>query len=558
MAIGGNQVGKNMSTDARVKNGMSKGSKNSMQSKIIGFATRKIKNRAPRMTKLNTISIKSSTIDQPCPQTDSKPPAEMIQRNGDSAQTDSKPPAETNQKNKNGAKTDSKTPADMIQGNENCAKTDPKPPADMIQRNENGTKTDLKPLAETIQRNANQSGSNPVSITDKSVTGEMKKDYVMILNQNNPLKFVIKRSQTEIKQEPGLHDSGYQEGNENADPEQHRDLSLSQNQSTLMSDSSFTASDHNKASFVNPHQASFNYISKRLLSQNVANLSFNSKFRQTKITPTLSDPTINHSAFGRSMFNQHLGKQKPMFNQHLGKQKPMFNQHPGTQRPTMILRKIVMGNPTTKQINTINPASPKIVIQRIPNSGPIVKNPPIGNRSNTITMSQALSNQKSKMFVITPSVLKLIPKHNLINTSTSNVTNPDLFTAASKNVFFNQAQTKPATATSPNPSFNTLTMKQEIKTEIKEEHMLTAMKQEPLLTAMKQEPMLTAVKQEPYDDYWPVIPQSQSEVELDAILRRDIKKELLPFDIQEKLELLKLNEKPNPPPCGCIQTGASK
>ena len=160
MAIGGNQVGKNMSTDARVKNGMSKGSKNSMQSKIIGFATRKIKNRAPSMTKLNTISIKSSTIDQPCPQTDSKPPAEMIQRNGDSAQTDSKPPAETNQKNKNGAKTDSKTPADMIQGNENCAKTDPKPPADMIQRNENGTKTDLKPLAETIQRNANQSGSN--------------------------------------------------------------------------------------------------------------------------------------------------------------------------------------------------------------------------------------------------------------------------------------------------------------------------------------------------------------------------------------------------------------
>jgi hypothetical protein len=72
----------------------------------------------------------------------------------------------------------------------------------------------------------------------------------------------------------------------------------------------------------------------------------------------------------------------------------------------------------------------------------------------------------------------------------------------------------------------------EIKTEIKEE---------------------VEVKQEPFDDYWPEIPASQSNVGLDQILRKDIKRECLPFEVQEKLQMLMINEKPVPPPCGCIQ-----
>ena len=63
--------------------------------------------------------------------------------------------------------------------------------------------------------------------------------------------------------------------------------------------------------------------------------------------------------------------------------------------------------------------------------------------------------------------------------------------------------------------------------------------------------MLTEVKQEPTDDYWPALPSLPSEIEIDQILRLDIKREALPFEVQERLEILKNNDRPVPPPCGC-------
>ena len=70
-------------------------------------------------------------------------------------------------------------------------------------------------------------------------------------------------------------------------------------------------------------------------------------------------------------------------------------------------------------------------------------------------------------------------------------------------------------------------------------------------TEIKEEPMLTEVKQEPTDDYWPALPSLPSEIEIDQILRQDIKREALPFEVQERLEILKNNDRPVPPPCGC-------
>ena len=47
--------------------------------------------------------------------------------------------------------------------------------------------------------------------------------------------------------------------------------------------------------------------------------------------------------------------------------------------------------------------------------------------------------------------------------------------------------------------------------------------------------MLSEVKQEPTDDYWPALPSLPSEIEIDQILRQDIKREALPFEVQERL-----------------------
>ena len=64
----------------------------------------------------------------------------------------------------------------------------------------------------------------------------------------------------------------------------------------------------------------------------------------------------------------------------------------------------------------------------------------------------------------------------------------------------------------------------------------------------------TEIKEE-VDDFWPDLPLNPSQVQLDEILRRDIKREMLPFEEQERLQNLMNNVAPVAPPCGCIQAG---
>lgn len=66
----------------------------------------------------------------------------------------------------------------------------------------------------------------------------------------------------------------------------------------------------------------------------------------------------------------------------------------------------------------------------------------------------------------------------------------------------------------------------------------------------------TEIKDEP-EDFWPDdgLAANPSQLQLDEILRRDIKREMLSFEEQEKLQDLMNNVAPVAPPCGCIRAG---
>jgi hypothetical protein len=68
----------------------------------------------------------------------------------------------------------------------------------------------------------------------------------------------------------------------------------------------------------------------------------------------------------------------------------------------------------------------------------------------------------------------------------------------------------------------------------------------------------TEIKEEPFDDSWPEISPFLNEIEIGSILRKGINWKSLPTEKQEKLKTIMNNEKPFPPPCGCIQMGQSK
>ena len=333
---------------------------------------------------------------------------------------------------------------------------------------------------------------------------EEKKDFVMTPDPTNPLKFVIRRWPIEIKQELDLHHSGYQDesGCEGSSTKTDHDMSLSKKQPTLASGSNTGSAVFTNDSFANASQTSGHNTIDQMWRREVPSQfqnSFNPNSGRPMITTSLANPTTFNqtkinSKFGHSVINQQT-----------------------------------INTAIRYPISIIKPAAKKVVINAIvTKSSPwqILNNPSM----NEVSRGQGLINQSPKKFLIKPAILNPIVSHNLLNTS-------------SKYVDFSETQLNSTKGAFPQPSIGHQSMNQtEVKTETKEEL------------------ILTEVKQEPCDDFWSsAIPPSQSEIELDAILRRElIKRELLPFDVQEKLEMLKNNEKPSPPPCGCIQAGDSK
>ena len=81
-----------------------------------------------------------------------------------------------------------------------------------------------------------------------------------------------------------------------------------------------------------------------------------------------------------------------------------------------------------------------------------------------------------------------------------------------------------------------------------------------MLTTIKSEPVEERFefKPETGEDIWPLVAPSQTLLNIDEILRNGIKREILPFDMQDRLQMLMNNEKPVQPPCGCLQIGQSK
>lgn len=83
--------------------------------------------------------------------------------------------------------------------------------------------------------------------------------------------------------------------------------------------------------------------------------------------------------------------------------------------------------------------------------------------------------------------------------------------------------------------------------------------QAPLMT-IKSEPVEEKFefKPETGEDIWPMVASSQTKVHIDELLRKGIKREALPFEMQDFLQMLLNNVKPMQPPCGCLQIGQSK
>jgi hypothetical protein len=80
------------------------------------------------------------------------------------------------------------------------------------------------------------------------------------------------------------------------------------------------------------------------------------------------------------------------------------------------------------------------------------------------------------------------------------------------------------------------------------------------LVPIKSEPVEEKfeLKPETGEDIWPMVVSSQTNVHIDELLRKGIKREALPFEMQDLLQMLLNNEKPVQPPCGCLQIGQSK
>ncbi len=79
-----------------------------------------------------------------------------------------------------------------------------------------------------------------------------------------------------------------------------------------------------------------------------------------------------------------------------------------------------------------------------------------------------------------------------------------------------------------------------------------------------QNSLLATIKSEPGEegfeageDIWPMVATFQTHLHIDEILRKGIKREILPFEMQDRLMMLMYNKKEVQPPCGCLQIGQS-
>lgn len=193
------------------------------------------------------------------------------------------------------------------------------------------------------------------------------------------------------------------------------------------------------------------------------------------------------------------------------------------KRMTSFVSKRVGTNPLKLVIKRCGPSSSG---ESLPPPGPAIVRVTPQQQSQTGPVTQLCNSRRNSSASAQPNILNQMWKKEA----------PTPFQSS-----FNPASSTPTTlsilpTTSVSPTFPIPVASQqdlpfEIKTEIK-----------------------TEIKEEP-DDFWPDLPANSSQVQLDEILRGDIKREMLSFEEQERLQMLMNNVAPVPPPCGCIQVG---